>query len=132
MKSEKNLAELLGLPFRNNYHEELFLEMHLKRGVKIGESREYTSAFYLLSLLYDKKLDSFVDKAGIDFGSILDAPFSSGERAILKLAANLFNGANNQHDGEIFDVTSIFYNLSTDFANAALAAIEYRFRIYKR
>lgn len=57
-------------------------------------SREYAAALYLLTGMEYvwPRLKQYADRDGIDHHSMLDEPLSRGERIIVGLAGNLFNG----------------------------------------
>jgi len=57
-------------------------------------SREYAAALYLLTGMEFvwPRLKQYVNRDGIDHEGMLDEPLSCGERLIVGLAGNLFNG----------------------------------------
>ncbi len=63
----------------------------IKKGVL---SKEYAASLYLLTGLESawSVLQKYVNRDGIDHKGMLDEPLSEGERLIVGLAGNLFNG----------------------------------------
>lgn len=88
--------------FLNKQHRARMLQL-LKETEKIQQvtgsiDTEYGTAYYLLSA-YEftyNKVKKYISASGIKFKNMLDKQdFSSGEKRIVKLAANLFNSANS-------------------------------------
>ncbi len=94
----------------------------MREVAQAGRDRSYNAALYLLScpLLADKARP-YIELRGIDFPALLDLPFSSGERALVELAANLFNWSWRA------DTADIFGRLDTEGKELALEAIRARF-----
>lgn len=89
--------------FINKQHRARMLYL-LKETEKIyqktgGIDVEYGAAYYLLSAYEGtyNKVRKYISSSGIKFKNILDKQdFSSGEKRLVKLAANLFNSANDE------------------------------------
>lgn len=78
--------------FKDARHREAYRELAAKVGAEGG--REARAAVYVLAAV-EKDLGGYVSPARIDFSSLLEVSgsWSSGERALVKLAATLFNAA---------------------------------------
>ena len=89
-----------------------------------GDDREYQSALYVLAAL-DKDLEQFVGYWKIDFPALKRASrqWSSGEKAMIKLAANLFNNTSWRAN-----ITDVFCPLGRDFTQVALEGLRLRYQ----
>jgi hypothetical protein len=111
-----------GLYFKHTHHAQEFFTLQAMR--KTYEDREYLSLFYILAALnkdvrpYMKGKDGLVRAPQLkrDIGA-----WSSGERAMAKLALNLWNPA---YKADVFDT---FYNLDEGNRKVCLCAIGFRF-----
>jgi hypothetical protein len=77
--------------FKDAKQERLYRALCDKAQVQAGE-REYLASLYVLAAL-DKPVERFVLPREIDFPALVKQarPWSSGEKALVKLAATLFN-----------------------------------------
>ncbi len=107
--------------WKNERHQERFKELQSKVGVT-GD-REYDSAIYLLAAI-GKQLGDYVDRSAIKFDTLKKAarPWSSGEKALVNLAANLFTAGYFKAD-----VFMVFQYLDEDLTRAAIQALQIRF-----
>lgn len=109
--------------FKDEKHEKSY--HNFRKMVKAAEhSAEYDSAIYLLAAT-GKPISANVFSSGIDFRELfVDATvWSSGEKALLRLAASIF-GAGTPGSA---DVASIFYHLDEGNCRVAIQALEIRY-----
>jgi hypothetical protein len=119
--------------FINDYHEELFYKFldKLGFGLNVGKSPmpdrldpEYGAFAYLMAAVQKESGLKYCDHDGIYIGDLQEAigVWSSGERALSRLALQLFNS--RMDDITTYDV---FYNLGDDWAKAAVQGIKIRY-----
>jgi len=60
----------------------------------VTSGRDILASLYVLAAIEKEGLPKYVSEGSIDFASLLETSgsWSSGEKALVKLAANLFNG----------------------------------------
>lgn len=113
------------MDFLNITHMESFKELVKKAKARPGE-KELKAALFLLSspLLAGKDTGRYVEEGTIRFSELVSkmGPWSSGERALVKLAAALFNSYWKA------DVNEVFRSLDADNTRLALEALKIRFR----
>jgi len=87
--------------FKNADHKNLFSEYQAQAGT--GSNREYGSALYLLAAT-GKPLGKYIRNWSIDIRGITTASrgWSSGEKALVKLAVNIFCDSGKANVNEIF------------------------------
>ncbi|MDD3057137.1 MAG: hypothetical protein PHO72_02400 [Sphaerochaeta sp.] len=107
--------------FKNNDHRDQFLILKAKAGQ--GNDCEYCSAIYVLAAL-GKSVEKHVQLGGIKFLALFkDAEvWSSSEKALVKLAAALFNA-----DAWPVTIEDVFYSLDEENIRVALQALEIRY-----
>lgn len=128
------MATKYNIEWGKKYYPRLFFkdDEHVGRFVsymawtKVIGDVEYNCLFYALAALHDKDL-RFIFREGTSSltKSALTREMdklSSGEKAIVKLALNLFNPRNKA------DVFGSFYNLDRDNLRVCMSVIAYRFR----
>lgn len=89
-----------------------------------GLRREYAATLYLLTGMEDVwlRIKHCVSRNGIDYEEMLEEPLSSGERLIVGLAGNLFNGASYIH----FTPMDLIDRLDDDMLKLAINGIALR------
>jgi|GEM_PF-1444730 len=109
--------------FKDAEHEKSFAELREKAGARPGE-REYLAALYVLAAL-DKPVAKYVQPRRVAFTALFKAagPWSSGEKALVRLAATLFNG-----EAWKVAVHDVFYCLDRANCQAALEALKIRYQ----
>lgn len=109
--------------FKSDKHKELFLALKAKAGQ--GIDCEYTAALYVLSAV-GKPVEQYVHPGVIEVRKLkqASAAWSSSEKALLKLAATLFNDSTWQAK-----VGDVFHHLDEDNARIALQGLEIRYLI---
>lgn len=109
--------------FKNDEHRDLFLALRQRAGQ--GNDCEYTAALYVLSAL-GKPIERFVQPGAIKFPQLKKASraWSSSEKAMIKLAATLFN-----YSSWPAKIGDIFYHLDKENTKVALQALEIRYLI---
>lgn len=107
--------------FKSDEHEKSFAEL-VKRG-RVTRDREYLAALYALAATC-KNVQKYVSPGEIHFDELVgDAePWSSGEKALVKLAATLFNSA-----AWPVTVQDVFYSLDRDNLRVAMEALMVRY-----
>jgi hypothetical protein len=115
------LREVKKMYFRDDRHRDIFLALRQKAGV--GKDCEYDSALYVLSAL-GKPIEKYVQPGAIEFKKLkqVSRAWSSSEKALLKLAATLFNDSTWQAK-----VGDVFHHLDEDNCRVALQALEIRY-----
>lgn len=110
--------------FKNDWHQELFNGLVARIGVWATKDKEYSSALFALASTEKRNMLRYADKEGIDFEKLMkdSEPWSSGERALVKLSATLFNS-------QAFPLTieEIFYSLDHENIKVALEALAIRY-----
>lgn len=108
--------------FTDSKHEQVYT---LLREKAQEEGKEYQAALYILAAL-QKPVEQFVSPHEIDFGTLLKAagPWSSGEKALVKLAATLFNGFVWK-----FSLDNMFYCLDSGNFQIAMEALKIRYQM---
>ncbi|WP_041274661.1 hypothetical protein [Desulforamulus reducens] len=112
------------MKFKNEQHQNLFNKLLSKIGTWATKDKEYCSACFALAATEKQNVFKYVDHEGIDFDQLLKDSklWSSGERALVKLAATLFNS-----QGFPLTVQEVFYSLDHENTQAALKAIGIRY-----
>lgn len=112
------------MKFKNEQHQKLFNRLLAKIGTWATKDREYCSAFYALAATEKQNVLRYIEHEGIDFDQLLkdSEPWSSGERALVKLAATLFNS-----QGFPLTVQEVFYSLDRENIQAAMEAMVIRY-----
>lgn len=107
--------------FKNADHKSLLDEYQIQANT--GNDREYGSALYLLAAT-GKPLGKYIRKWNIDIRGIVTASsrWSSGEKALVKLAVNVFTDG-----GYKAQVNEIFRQLDSDNFRAALEGLAIRY-----
>lgn len=107
--------------FKDDKHKELFLALKQKAGQ--GNDCEYTAALYVLSAL-GKPIEKYVQPGAIEFKKLkqVSRAWSSSERALIKLAATLFNAARSPAY-----IDEVFYSLDEENTRVALQGLELRY-----
>jgi hypothetical protein len=113
--------------FINDYHEQLFRQYMEKLGFPADHyDPEYTAFSYLMGATQKKSGLKYCDAEGISVGGLKEdmEVWSTGERAFGRLAMQLFNS-------RMDDITTyeVFYNLSDDWAKAAVQGIKIRYKL---
>jgi len=108
--------------FKTSEHQDLFNKLVRKAGQ--GHNSEYTAAIYTLAVIGKEVSNSVQAGGGIKFRALFKAAevWSSGERALLRLAATLFSAGTWP-----VAVDDVFYNLDADNCRVAIQAIEIRY-----
>lgn len=106
--------------FKNDKHEMHFVNLCAK--ANCGDNKEYRAALYCLAAT-EKPVVKYVDGYGISFRKLLKEceKWSSGERALIKLGANLFNPT-----WEV-SVSDTFESLDKENFQVALQALQIRY-----
>ena len=112
--------------FADEDHKNLFYSFREKvSGSFEMYDRYYDSALYVLSFLESqdsKGLDRYINRLSINFPKIRkEVDFSTGQLALVNLAANCFNSNNKA------DVSDVFDCLSGNYKIMALEAIKHRY-----
>ena len=121
---------MAAIKFTDNQHFNRMVTL-LHQAKKINETSknvdiEYGSAAYLLASNEDiyNKARNYVSIDGIDFRKMMTKQdFSSGQKVIVKLAGNLFNGSYKAETSPI----SLIWHTDTDLFEVAMSAIKMRF-----
>ncbi|GAB6181720.1 hypothetical protein JCM14036_30390 [Desulfotomaculum defluvii] len=108
--------------FRDIRHQKKYQTLMAK--TKGGNSTEYSAALYLLSALDYKDVTDFVAPYEINFPALLRAsrPWSTGERALVKLASVLFNYTSFKAN-----IGDVFHSLDEENNCVALEALKIRY-----
>lgn len=109
--------------FQDTDHEQNFGLFVEKTECGYGEP-DYMAALFLLSTpLLARRTMNHVKRRAIEFPKLLELikPWSSSEKALVRLAASLFNGSYKA------DVNDTFWNLDAANINLVLKALEIRF-----
>jgi hypothetical protein len=87
--------------FKNTDHKKLFEQYQTVADA--GSNREYLSICYLLAGT-GKALGKYIRNRNIDTGGIVaaSAKWNSGEKALVKLAVNIFTDAGKANVNEVF------------------------------
>ncbi|KKM13039.1 hypothetical protein SY88_00265 [Clostridiales bacterium PH28_bin88] len=109
--------------FKDTEHQNSYAELRERAGVASSD-REYRAALYVLAAL-NKPVEGYVFQRRIAFDALLKAarPWSSGEKALIRLAATLFNG--HAWKAKVHDV---FYILDPSNCQVALEALRIRYQ----
>lgn len=107
--------------FKDNQHKKTFMDYIVR--FNAHKDREYKAALYLLAAT-GKDMDKYFDD-GIVFIDLLETAgaWSSGERALATMAANLFNSSYYKAD-----IDEVFYSLDADFLKIAIEALMIRYK----
>lgn len=112
------------MEFTDIDHQERYRELLKKAQVKESEA-DWRAALFLLSspLLAGKGAARYVQPRKIELSDLMKAagPWSSSEKALLRLAAALFNSSWKA------DINDVFWSLDHDNVNLALEALKIRF-----
>jgi hypothetical protein len=120
------------LYFINEYHEDLFHKFLHKLGhVAVNPlaprlDPEYGAFAYLIAAVQKEYAMDYFDEDGIELEKLKDKidVWSSGERALARLALQLFN--RRMDDITVYDV---FYSLGDDWAKAAIQGLKIRYKL---
>ena len=107
--------------FKDEKHVKLY--RNFRRMINDRNSEEYDSAVYLLAAV-GKTIPASIFESGIDFPELfqIGEVWSSGEKALLRLAATLFSTGTWQAD-----IGDIFYHLDPENCQVAIQALEIRY-----
>lgn len=107
--------------FRDDRHRDIFLALRQKAGV--GKDCEYDSALYVLAAL-GKPIEKYVQPGAIEFKKLkqVSRAWSSSEKALIKLAATLFNSSVWS-----VKVSDVFRHLDEENTRVALQGLEIRY-----
>lgn len=115
-------ANNMPLWFKDARHEAVYRELQAKTRVTSG--RDILASLYVLAAIEKEGLPKYVSEGSIDFASLLETskPWSSGEKALAKLAATLFNST-------AWPATTdeVFYSLDADNFRVATEALALRY-----
>lgn len=113
------------MKFADVEHLECFQELIKKAKAGDSEKNWRATLFLLSSPLLARRCAKYVERQKILFPRLMEEsrPWSSGEKALVKLAAALFNNSWK------IDVNDIFWSLDDDNTALALEAIKIRFRM---
>lgn len=105
-------------------HMQLYWEFMAKAKAKESQFEWAAALFLLSSPLLAKRCAKYIKPRSICFTELMEAakPWSSSEKALVKLAAALFNSSWKA------DINDIFWSLDLDNTDLALEAIKFRFR----
>ena len=108
--------------FKNDDHEQKYHALIAKS--KMGNSKEYSVALYLLAALDYKDVSKYVAPYEIDFPALLRAtrPWSTGEKGLVKLASVLFNDSTFKAN-----VGDVFRSLDEESTLVVLEALRMRY-----
>jgi hypothetical protein len=112
------------LYFKNPQHKQAMAVLANLAGTVGTSDIEYKSALYLLAAVGGKDIQKYVDQNCIKFGLLLQdmEPWSSSEKALIRLAATCFNGSEWS-----IAVHEVFRNLDKDNCRVALTALGIRY-----
>lgn len=107
--------------FKNNQHARSFAALWALS--QKNKDREFLSALYVLGAI-DKNLEPYVSPKGINFEALKaqSQSWSSGEKALLKLAAAVFNSALSPTT-----VDDVFYSLDSRNFQVAVEGLKMRY-----
>lgn len=107
--------------FKSDEHKKLFLALKDKAGQ--GDDCEYTAALYVLAAL-GKPIEKYVQPGAIEFKKLkqVSRAWSSSEKALIKLAATLFNSSVWS-----VKVSDVFRHLDEENTRVALQGLEIRY-----
>ena len=107
--------------FKNDAHQKQALTMKNKAGQ--GDDCEYTAALYVLAAL-GKPIEKYVQPGAIEFKKLIQASkaWSTSEKALIKLAATLFNSSVWS-----VKVSDVFRHLDEENTRVALQGLEIRY-----
>jgi len=90
-----------------------------------GRSSEFRAALYVLAAIKYKDLRKYVEPEAINFVTLMKdcKPWSSSEKALVRLAATLFNAGSWP-----VPVGDIFYSLDESNTGVALEALKIRYQ----
>jgi hypothetical protein len=114
--------------FINDYHEQLFRKFYDHLGFRGtgGLDPEYGAFAYLMAAIQKEYAMDYFDEEGIQIGMLQEkiGVWSSGEKAMARLAIQLFNSSYD-------DITThqVFQSLGDDWAPAALQGIKIRYKL---
>ena len=111
--------------FKNDEHQKLFTFLKQKAGQ--GNNCEYTAAIYTLAALgKSASVIKYVLLGEIKFPALFKVAkvWSSSEKALLKLAASLFNASSWP-----VPVGDVFYHLDSNNSRVAIEAIKIRYLV---
>lgn len=110
--------------FKNPEHERLYIKFLEKAQARRGE-REYLAALYVLAVL-NKPLEQYISPRQVAFDELnkVAKPWSSGEKALVKLAAALFNST--FWKARVHDV---FCSLDSSNCQVALESLKIRYQM---
>lgn len=108
--------------FKDDHHEFMFEQLGVKIRKEQGESKEYRAALYCLAAT-GKPVQGHIDSNGISFDKLLKeaTKWSSAERALTRLAVDLFNGSGKA------TVSEVFSPLDEDNFKVAIEALHIRY-----
>lgn len=110
------------MKFKNKEHQDLFNVLVEKAGQGVGDP-EYSSAIYVLSAI-GKNVSKYVLAGEIKFPALFKAAkvWSSGEKALLRLAATLFNAGTYP-----VTINDVFYHLDDENQLVAIRGLAIRY-----
>ena len=109
--------------FKNPEHERYYTKFLEKAQVRSGE-REYLAALYVLAVL-NKPVEQYISPGQVALDKFIKTarPWSSGEKALVKLAAALFNSTFWK-----VRVHDVFCSLDSSNCQVALEALKTRYQ----
>ncbi len=107
--------------FKTVEHQKMFNSLLKKAGQ--GNDLEYTAAIYTLSAI-GKDVREYILSGEIKYPALFKVAsvWSSGEKALLRLSATLFNASTWS-----VNIDDIFHHLDADNCRVAIQAIEIRY-----
>jgi hypothetical protein len=92
---------------------------------QVGRDREFQAALYVLAAIRYKHLRQYVEPGGIRITALMEdsKPWSTSEKALVRLAATLFNSG-----AWPVPVGDIFYSLDETNTGVALEALSIRYQ----
>lgn len=109
--------------FINPTHKQRYYEMKVKADQ--ADDIYYDSAIYILSAVDKAEITDYVDQEHIHFERLTDntSRWSSGEKAMIHIAWELFNGGPEEKKG----IHDCFRSLGKTWAQVAVNAIRMRY-----
>lgn len=108
--------------FVSEAHQERYETLSAQ--VQAGNDREFQSALYVLAAV-GKNMQPFVSPGTIHFSKLMKAikPWSSGEKALVKLAATLYNDT-----AWPVKIGDVFFSLDSANTKVALEGLRLRYQ----
>lgn len=112
------------IEYHDYEHMQNFKKFMAQAKAKESEAPWVAALFLLSTPLLAKKCAKYVKPRKIYFSELIEAakPWSSSEKAIVKLASALFNSSWKA------DINDIFWSLDLDNTDLALEAVRFRYR----